>query len=81
MCPIFLPLVRLPIGTIEDRVSVYDCSHARGGSLKSNGLARTQLAPGRRKGTLTFYSKESLGAVMRVFITFADFSGPSGKLL
>jgi hypothetical protein len=29
----------LPFGTIEDRGSVLDWSHAMGGSLKSNGLA------------------------------------------
>jgi hypothetical protein len=30
---------RLPFGTIEDRVSVWDWSHAMGGSLKSNFLS------------------------------------------
>jgi hypothetical protein len=33
MCPIFLPSVRPPFGTIEDRLSVYDCCHARGGGF------------------------------------------------
>jgi|GraSoiStandDraft_12_1057312.scaffolds.fasta_scaffold360407_2 hypothetical protein len=45
MRPIFLRSVRLPSGTIEDRLSVYDCSHPRGGNLKSNGLARTSPDP------------------------------------
>ena len=42
---IFLRSVRPPFGTIEDRLSVYDCSHPRGGNLKSNGLARTSPDP------------------------------------
>jgi len=45
MYPIFLRSVRPPFGTIEDRLSVYDCSHPRGGNLKSNGLARTSPDP------------------------------------
>jgi hypothetical protein len=54
MRPIFLRSVRLPSGTIEDRVSVYDCSDARGGNLKSNGLARTRFSAQRRKEPLAW---------------------------
>src|SRR5260370_26365844 len=41
--PIFRLSVHPRFGTIEDRLSVYDRSHARGSSLKSNGLACTQF--------------------------------------
>jgi hypothetical protein len=60
MSPISPRSVRPPFATIEDRLSVYDRPHARSGSLKSNGLPRTQFAAQRRKESLMFYSKKVL---------------------
>ena len=61
MRPIFLSSMRLPSGTIEDRLSVYDCSDARGGNLKANGLARTRFSAQRRKDSLAWQVRGGSG--------------------
>ena len=68
-----------PFGTIEDRVPVLDRSHAMGGSLKPNGLApyNSQL---KGRNSLVFYSKGSLGAVTRIFMTLVIVGAPQGQL-
>src|ERR1700693_3321130 len=79
-CPIFLRSVRSPFGTIEDRLSAFDCSHRRCGSPESNGLARTLCAAPRRKESLVVYSKRSLGAVTRSFFAFVVVGAASGAV-
>jgi hypothetical protein len=61
MRPIFLRSMRLPSGTIEDRLSVCDCSDARGGNLKSNGLARTRFSAQQRKESLPWQVRGGSG--------------------
>ncbi len=61
MRPIFLRSMRLPSGTIEDRLSVCDCSDARGGNPKSNGLARTRFSAQQRKESLPWQVRGGSG--------------------